>query len=92
MVSTPPCHGGGRGFESLLSRFSFICRHGEIGRRKGLKIPRGNTRAGSSPAAGRNSAVALNVSRAIYGDVSMGDVIIYSSVLPYRISNMEDTA
>ena len=23
LVSTPPCHGGGRGFESLLSRFNF---------------------------------------------------------------------
>ena len=62
MVSTPPCHGGGRGFESLQSRragqkpgsfISQLRRHGEIGRRKGLKIPRSNIRAGSSPAAGR---------------------------------------
>ena len=24
LVSTPPCHGGGRGFESLLGRLSYI--------------------------------------------------------------------
>ena len=29
-----------------------ICRSGGIGRRKGLKIPRGQLRAGSSPASG----------------------------------------
>ena len=68
LVSTPPCHGGGRGFESLLSRFSFICRHGEIGRRKGLKIPRGNTRAGSSPAAGIALCNAWIDNGTIYGD------------------------
>jgi hypothetical protein len=30
----------------------FNCRSGEIGRRTGLKIPRGKTRAGSIPASG----------------------------------------
>ena len=32
----------------------FGCRDGGIGRRKGLKIPRANARAGSSPALGTN--------------------------------------
>ena len=31
------------------------CRSGGIGRRKGLKIPRSNIRAGSSPASGTNN-------------------------------------
>ena len=29
LVSTPPCHGGGRGFESLQSRFGIIAQLGE---------------------------------------------------------------
>ena len=33
------------------------CPGGEIGRRKGLKIPRMKIRAGSSPAPGTNSTV-----------------------------------
>ena len=31
---------------------TFLSRSGEIGRRTGLKIPRGKTRAGSIPASG----------------------------------------
>ncbi len=31
----------------------YLCRRGGIGRRKGLKIPRGQPRTGSSPVAGR---------------------------------------
>ena len=75
MVRAPPCHGGGRRFESDLGRFLFtivkrrnkrhclhdgaylfiwrkLRRHGGIGRRKGLKIPREQSRTGSSPVAG----------------------------------------
>ena len=29
LVSTPPCHGGGRGFESLLGRFGRLAQLGE---------------------------------------------------------------
>ena len=43
----------------FLSNFLFIniCRCGGIGRRKGLKIPRSNIRAGSSPASGTTKIV-----------------------------------
>ncbi len=37
---------------TLLYNPSFQCPGGEIGRRKGLKIPRGRPRAGSIPAPG----------------------------------------
>ena len=75
LVRAPPCHGGGRGFESRLGRSGSLAQLGEhlpykqrvtgsspvgpiyivracggIGRRKGLKIPRERSRAGSSPA------------------------------------------
>ena len=36
-----------------------ICRSGGIGRRKGLKIPRGQLRAGSSPASGTSLSTEL---------------------------------
>ena len=43
LVRAPPCHGGGREFESLLGRLKPIliveCRSGGTGRRPGLKIP-----------------------------------------------------
>ena len=45
LVRAPPCHGGGREFESLLGRskhitnMCFACRSGGTGRRPGLKIP-----------------------------------------------------
>ncbi len=49
LVRAPPCHGGGRRFESDLGRFGAelsvpfhfknICPSGGIGRRLGLKIP-----------------------------------------------------
>ena len=35
---------------SFKRNYNFICWYGGIGRRKGLKIPRGQLRAGSSPA------------------------------------------
>ena len=35
-----------------LRYYTFLSRSGEIGRRTGLKIPRGKTRAGSIPASG----------------------------------------
>ncbi len=35
--------------------FNKVCRCGGIGRRKGLKIPRPQKRAGSSPASGTKS-------------------------------------
>ena len=41
------------GLDTLL-RISFVCRSGGIGRRTGLKIPRWQHRAGSSPAFGTN--------------------------------------
>ena len=41
----------GRRFDSGLS-LQRLCPGGEIGRRKGLKIPREQSRAGSSPAPG----------------------------------------
>ena len=37
-----------------------ICPGGEIGRRKGLKIPRGKPRAGSTPALGTTIISDLN--------------------------------
>ena len=37
LVRAPPCHGGGRRFESDSGRF--LCRSGGTGRRPGLKIP-----------------------------------------------------
>ena len=37
---------------SVLKYNSISCPGGEIGRHKGLKIPRGQPRAGSSPALG----------------------------------------
>jgi hypothetical protein len=37
-----------------IFRENISCRSGGIGRRKGLKIPRGKPRAGSSPAFGTN--------------------------------------
>ena len=48
-------------FRSLLFSKNriFICRCGGIGRRKGLKIPRFNDRAGSSPASGTKKRIAL---------------------------------
>ena len=50
-VKTPPFHGGNT--SSILVRVTkYICRCGGIGRHKGLKIPRGKTRTGSSPVSG----------------------------------------
>ncbi len=37
---------------NALYRLRMVCRHGGIGRRKGLKIPREQSRTGSSPVAG----------------------------------------
>ena len=44
-----------------------VCCCGEIGRRKGLKIPRWQHRAGSSPAAGTRKSAALARERPIFG-------------------------
>ena len=37
LVRAPPCHGGGRGFESLLGRFSVIWDHSSAGRAPALQ-------------------------------------------------------
>ena len=47
---TPPFHGGNTG--SIPVRVTKIRWCGGIGRHKGLKIPRGKTRTGSSPVSG----------------------------------------
>ena len=55
LVRAPPCHGGGRGFESHSGRLCArrICRHGGTGRRTGLKILRDlYSHTGSIPVAG----------------------------------------
>ncbi len=41
---------------SIPARASKVCPGGETGRRKGLKIPREQSRAGSTPALGTNQA------------------------------------
>ena len=57
LVRAPPCHGGGREFESLLGRLRCNafqkCRSGGTGRRTGLKILRDlYSRTGSIPVCG----------------------------------------
>ncbi len=47
----PSSPGSNPGVASIL-----LCRSGEIGRHKGLKIPRVQARAGSSPASGTNNS------------------------------------
>ena len=46
-------------FVNTTSSLFYLCRCGEIGRRKGLKIPRSNIRTGSSPVIGTNVAARL---------------------------------
>ena len=40
---------------TIVIKIKFLCPGGEIGRHKGLKIPRRQLRAGSSPALGTNA-------------------------------------
>lgn len=47
-----------------------VCRHGGIGRRKGLKIPRGQPRTGSSPVAGIKDSVKGTLSQLAAGGSS----------------------
>ena len=97
LVRAPPCHGGGRGFESRLGRYGILAQLGEhlpykqrvigsspigpmiypiclcwcggIGRRKGLKIPRWQHRAGSSPATStKKSSIPAGFFVSIYND------------------------
>ena len=46
-------------FFYIIRRLSSYCLGGEIGRRKGLKIPRSKGRAGSTPAQGTKNQRAL---------------------------------
>ena len=45
--------------EKCVIMTEHICRHGEIGRHKGLKIPRRKKRTGSSPVAGTRKETAF---------------------------------
>ena len=109
MVRAPPCHGGGRGFESHPGRLNYIwkcgilaqlgehlpykqrvigsspigpikffCWCGGIGRRKGLKILREQSRAGSSPATSTKSYQAEKVQFCIF--FSLIVCVIFSRV------------
>ena len=48
LVSTPPCHGGGRGFESLRSRFNKLQSYGVLAQ-LGEHLPYKQGVTGSSP-------------------------------------------
>jgi hypothetical protein len=49
LVRAPPCHGGGRGFESLLGRLQFIIVNDGILAQLGEHLPYKQRVIGSSP-------------------------------------------
>ena len=51
---------------SCITQEFFICRCGGIGRRKGLKIPRGQPRTGSSPVTGTKRNLRISVAFFIF--------------------------
>ncbi len=79
----PSSNLGGASTNSTPYSWSFIfnlyCRCGGIGRRKGLKIPRSNIRAGSSPASGTTKIVRF------YLAIFFLPLVFYKGFLSYKI-------
>ena len=91
-MSTDLASYGGRGAKNFANTIEIecMCRGGEIGRRKGLKILREFSRAGSSPALGTNLRLSGPSGSASYGWRSqhlMNKSILIFPVIPSIFCN-----